>query len=198
MYLKNLMGDVLIGGRFRSVAGVLKFAISSGVCLEDVDLRNSNLAGVDLDGVSMRRASLWGANLSGANFSGCDFSGADLRLANLKDSCVSSSNFSHCDFRGAYFSKTIINEANFSHCKFSCPSFFSVDLSVASSFDSACYIHEGEVECKLSRVPLVVQGLQWPVVILNDSVLIGGRLYKGNSDDTILYISDYCRDIMCS
>ncbi len=56
MYLKNLMGDVLIGGRFRSVAGALKFAVSSGVCLDDVDLRNSNLAGVDLDGVSMRRA----------------------------------------------------------------------------------------------------------------------------------------------
>ena len=73
------------------------------VNLDQVDLRNYNLAYLDLEGFSFVRANLEGAMLSGANLQHADFTQANLTgIANWNG-----------DMSGARFDQAILHQAKF-------------------------------------------------------------------------------------
>lgn len=178
MFLKSTTGKILYEGQFSSVRKGVERAIEDHCILDGIDLRKANLAGASMDGARMRGACFWGANLGKADMSEGDFEGADFRTANLLDTCLAESNCHEANFSGAYFSRTIVIAADLSETVFSCPSIFSVDLQEAETLRGAVYNHLGETECDLSHAPLIIRGLQKPLVFMDDSVLVGTTIKK--------------------
>ncbi len=82
------------------------------------------------------------------------------------------------DFSGAYFRHTIVTSTVFRHSIFSCPSIFSINLAEAKTLQGAVYKHLGEIECDLSSAPLVVNGLEKQVILMNDATIIGADLQR--------------------
>lgn len=178
MYLRSVEGKILFDGRFSSVKNGVEQAVEKGVDLTGINLRQANLSGAQIDRAKMAGACLWGANLSGADMSDSDFTGADFRTANLLDTCLAESGCHKVDFSGAYFSRTIIRNTDFSAACFSCPSIFTIDLVDAADLSGTVYSHMGEIDCDLSHAPLIIRGLQKPMIFMDDHVLVGGDLKK--------------------
>ncbi|MCI5061256.1 MAG: pentapeptide repeat-containing protein [Alphaproteobacteria bacterium] len=178
MYLRSVEGKILFEGRFASIKEGVQIAVEKGCDLTGVDLRKTNLSGAFLDKAHMPKACFWGANLKDANMSEGHFCGADFRTANLLGTCLAESDLEDSDFSGAYFSRTIVTDGNLQNCRFSCPSIFTVDLTTVGDLMGAVYSHMGEIDCDLSHAPLIIQGLQKPLVFMDDSVLVGGEIKK--------------------
>jgi uncharacterized protein YjbI with pentapeptide repeats len=176
MYLKSIEGTVLFEGRFHSIKQGLEMAVADKVDLKGVNLRRANLKNALLDGAKLEKACLWGACLTNADMSNCALSGADFRAANMKDACLAEADCSKVDFSGAYFSRTIIRHADLSGTRYSCPSIFTLDLNEANSLKRSVYSHRGEVDCDISRAPVIVRGLEKPLVFMDDKILIGTQL----------------------
>ena len=88
---------------------------------------------------------------------------------------------SQSDFRGSYFSCTIFEGADLSGTQFSCPSIFQSKLHEARTLKGAIYSHKGEVDCDLSRAPIVVHGTPKPVIVLKDDIIIGDIIHATHS-----------------
>ena len=122
------------------------------------------MRGADLGGADLINANLSGAKLSGANLRGADLGGADLGGANLIDANLINANLS-----GAKLSSAKLITANLS----------GVDLHGANL--------EGEV---LTKAPVCVLNLKWPVLITEEYMRIGCQRYiidewKNFNDDQI-------------
>ena len=178
MRLKSVCGDTLFKSSHVTIKESVEEAVAEGVCLDFINLRKANLVGAQIDMAKMHGACLWGADLTGADMSyGC-FDGADFRTAILKDACISEGSFLNSNFHGAYCSQMLVDGADLSGTKFSCPSIFSCDLSLSKSLSGAVYSHHGEVDCALSRAPIIIRGLDQPVVIMGNDILIGSNHHK--------------------
>lgn len=186
MYLMSTKGKILYEGRFPSIRKGVEMAIEDHCILDDINLRKANLAGAHMDGARMKNACFWGANLGNANMAEGDFTGADFRTANCLDTCFAESNCHNANFSGTYFSRTIFRSADLSSTRFSCPSIFSIDLYDVKTLEGAIYSHLGEVDCDLSHAPLIIRGLQKPLIFMDDSVLIGTDLQKITARETII------------
>lgn len=186
MYLKSIKGKILFEGRFPSIKKGVEMAVESKTDLSAIDLRGANLMGAQMDHALMPQACFWGANLNSANMSGGDFSGSDFRTANFANSCLAESDCTGADFSGAYFSSTIFRQADLSNTRFSCPSIFSIDLVDAAALTGAIYSHLGEEECDLSHAPLIIRGLERPLIFMDDTVLIGTKAIKIPMREAIL------------
>lgn len=178
MYLRSLSGKILFEGRFATLKKCVEAAVEYKANLQGVNLRQANLNGAAIDGAQMPQACLWGANLSGADMSEGDYSGADFRAANFVDTALGDSNLSDADLSGAYFSKTILTQTCLRATRFSCPSIFTLNLVDAATLQGSIYSHQGEIECDLSHAPLVIRGLQRPIICMDDAVLVGTTLKK--------------------
>lgn len=163
-------------GRFTTVRRAVEAAVNDNVDLSGINLRGAMLRHACLDGVRMRAACLWGAQLSYAQLSGGDFTGCDMRAAQVKEACLAESVFTACDLRGSYMAGAVVRDGRFDHCQFSCPSIFMVPWEEARCLTGAVYWHRGEIECPLSRVPLVISGLPQRVVMMEKHILVGTRL----------------------
>ena len=109
------------------------------------------------------------ANLIDANLRGADLRGADLISANLIDANLIDANLRGADLRGANLSGANLISANLS----------GVDLHGANL--------EGEV---LTKAPVWVLNLKWPVLITEEYMRIGCQRYtieewKNFNDDQI-------------
>lgn len=186
MYLKSVDGKILYKGRFSSVKQGVEMAVSDGVALDGINLRQANLAGALMDKAKMAGASFWGANLKGADMSEGDYTGTDFRTANLLDTCFAEALCENANFDGAYFSRTILRGADLSYTRFSCPSIFSVDLVEVSSMEGAIYSHLGEVDCALSHAPIIIHGLQKPLIFMDDVALVAGKIQEVNLRAAVL------------
>lgn len=178
MYLKSITGNILFEGRFLSVKKAVEAAVQDKVDLSYIDLRGANLSGACLDYANLYGACLWGANLKKANLSEANLEKADCRNVDFDTCCLADSNMSFVDFCGSYFSKTIIYAANFSNIKFSCPSFFTLKLSDATSLKGAIYKHLGEVDCAFNGPPIVIEGMPKTIILMENHSLIGRSLYN--------------------
>lgn len=178
MYLKSVKGKILYRGNFTSLKKGLEMAVEDNVDLSDIDLRHANLANAQIDGAQMHGACLWGANLNEANMSEGVFTEVDFRTANCLGTCLADSNCTGADFSGAYFSRTICRDANLSNTRFSCPSLFSLNLVEVKSLKGAIYSHWGEVDCDISHAPLVIRGLEKPLIFMDDCLLFGQKHIK--------------------
>ncbi|MAZ75955.1 MAG: hypothetical protein CMH31_01485 [Micavibrio sp.] len=178
MRLQSVCGDTLFKSSHLTIKESVEEAISEGVCLDGINLRKANLSGARLDMAKMPNACFWGADLTGADMSDGCFDGADFRTAVLKDACLSEGSFISANFHGAYCSQMLIDGADFTKARFSCPSIFSCDLSTTSHLDGAIYSHHGEIDCPLSNAPIIIKGLDQPVVIMGQDILIGSDHQK--------------------
>lgn len=178
MYLKSVNGKILFEGRFSSLRHGVELAVEERVDLRGINLRLANLAGARLDNARMTGGCFWGANLKGTNFAGAILENCDFRTANFLDTCLAEAVCRGADFSGAYFSRTIVRTADLADTRFSCPSLFNIDLVESKSLAGAVYNHLGEVECDLSSPPLIIRGLEKPLVFMDDSILVGTKIKK--------------------
>lgn len=178
MYLKSIDNKILFEGRFASLKKGLEMAVNDNCDLDRINLRQANLTGVRLDGAKMRQACLWGANLNDVHFNHVDLIGADLRTANVLGTYITNSECADIDFSGTYFSRVVLSGTDLSKTRFSCSSIFSVDLTVVKSLQGAIYSHLGETDCSLSHAPLIISGFKFPMVFMEDNVLIENEIKK--------------------
>ncbi len=178
MYLKSIDNQILFEGRFPTVKKGLEIAARENCNLEKINLRHTNLSGLSLDGAKMKGACLWGANLNDVRLNNTDLTGADFRTATLLGTSIIKSNCTKADFSGAYFSRVELLETDLSFTCFSCPSIFCVDLTKAKSLKNAVYSHLGEIDCALSHAPLIINGLKFPMVFMDDAMLMGDKIKK--------------------
>lgn len=186
MYLKSVEGKILFEGRFSSVKKGVEMAVEKKADLSRIDLRHANLMGARIDHAIMPQACFWGANLNSANMSAGNFTNSDFRTANFADTCLAESTCEGADFSGSYFSRTIFRQADLSSTRFSCPSIFSIDLVEAGTLRGAIYSHMGEEDCDLSHAPLIIRGLERPLIFMDDTVLIGTKSIKIPMREAIL------------
>ena len=130
----------------------LRNANLQGADLLGADLRGANLRGADLEGADLEGADLRGANLVGADLEGADLEGADLRGANLQGADLEGANLQGADLEGA-------NLRN---------------ADLGGAYLRGATYGEGVL---LTKVPLQISGLRWPVLVLDEHVKIGCKLY---------------------
>ena len=178
MYLKSVSGETLFKSSHVTIKEAVEEAVAEGGRLDGINLRKAKLQGAKFDMAKMSGACFWGADLTGADMRDGCFDDADFRTTILKDACLSEGSFIDTNFHGAHCSQMLIDGVNFSNARFSCPSIFSCDLSSVSHLDGAIYSHHGEVDCPLSSAPIIIKGLNQPVVIMEKDILIGAEHNK--------------------
>ena len=135
-------------------------ADSSGLTMRHA-LESASGSGSDLRGADLRDAVLRGADLSGADLRGSDLRDADLRGSDLSDAVLSGADLSDAvlsgaDLRGAVLSGAVLRGAVLRGAVLSGATVYGV---------------------KITRAPVVVDGLRWPVQIIDGHIQIGCQLH---------------------
>ena len=131
-----------------------------------VDAR-ANLSGANLSDANLSGANLSGANLSDANLSHANLSGANLSDANLSHAYLFGANLSGANLSGANLSGANLSDADLSGVKLS-----GADLSGAHLWGA-----KWSNDITISRVPIYITGLDYPVYILDIHMQIGCELH---------------------
>ena len=129
-----------------------------GANLRGADLGGANLGGANLEGANLRGANLRGAYLRGANLRGANLEeaylrGADLRGANLRGANLEGADLGGADLRGAYREGANLERANLRGAKWA-------------------------DKVTISKIPIQLTGLRWPVTILDAHLQIGCQLHS--------------------
>ena len=98
-----------------------------------------------------------GANLRGADLTGADLRGADLRDADLMDADLRGANLMGADLRGADLRGANLRGAD----------------RTGANLRDAKY---GD-DIPLTRIPIILCGLKWDVMVLDDHLQIGCELH---------------------
>ena len=167
---------ILFTGKFRTVKEALETAAAKGIALGGADLRRANLVNAQLDDISLRGACLAGANLMGANLSEGDFTAADFTGAGLQNACFAASILDGCDFDGAQFGATDIAGASLRGCRFTTLSAFSLGFRDAAVLEDCRFDDLSGPVCPFSRPPVVIHGLDYPVIIMDRHMKIGASI----------------------
>jgi len=167
----------LYEGRFNSIKQALEQAAQDRINLDGTDLRHANLAGASLDDLRMKNARLNEANLTGANLSEADLRGCLFTNAELYNCCLCYSNMTRCSFEGARFGGTDITGTNLVYTRFSSLSAFELKFLASLDLTGALYKSANNILCRMSTTPLVLSGLEYPVQILDDHILIEGKAF---------------------
>lgn len=171
--IRNVTGEVLFEGCFETMRDCMEMAVSTGTCLDNARLSGKNLTNASLDGARLRGARLDNANLTGANLSESQLDGADFTNATLQGACLCRSSLRGCNFDGAQFDGTDITGGNISGSHFSNPSALLLNFIDAADM-SGCYFSVSATgACMMSRPPVVIHGLPFPVVFMDEMVKIG-------------------------
>lgn len=168
--------NVLFSGAFTGMRQCIEAAVAAGVSLARADLRHADLAHASIDGADLRGADLTGASLYGVNLSEADLSAACVREADLSLACLADARLVAVDFTGSHFAGVILAGAQIDACRFSCPSAFTLPFADAA-LGRNHYTHDGLQSLAFTTAPVVVTGLPRRIVLLDDAVLVGTRLY---------------------
>lgn len=168
---------VLFEGEFTSFRACLERAIYLKLNLDHIDLRHQNLSNASLDEARMHGADFTGANLSGANISEARLAGARFTGAALYNTCLALSDLAGCDFENASFGATDVFGAVLSHARFSTLSCFTLDFTRVQAMQGCVFINPDGRVSRMSRPPVVIQGLSVsPVVMMDEDVRAGQNL----------------------
>jgi uncharacterized protein YjbI with pentapeptide repeats len=171
--IRNVAGDVVFEGCFDTMRACAEMAVSTGVCLDGAVLSGENLMNASLDGSRLRGARLDNANLTGVNLSEALLDGADFTNASLQGACLCQSSLRGCNFDGASFGDTDIAGSNIGGSHFSTPSAFLLNF-IDTADMSGCYYSASVTEAYLmSRPPVTIHGLPFPVAFMDEAVKIG-------------------------
>lgn len=167
-------GKILYASGARTVKNCLEEAVSKGINLDYADLRHANLSGANLDDARLRHARFDHANLSGANLSEAILDGGSFHNAALHSACLSLSSARNCRFDGALFGATEIAGAVLDFCRFSTYSAFSLSFIDCASMKGCVFTNAGKITSQMSTPPIVISGLEYPVALMDDHLMING------------------------
>lgn len=169
-------GELLYRAAGLNVGEVLTQAVAEGVCLDYADLRYANLVNVNLDDAVMRHACFAGANLMGANMSEGLFDHSDFSGASLSNVCLCYSSLIDCSFEGASFGATDVAGTILEECRFSGLSAFTLNFRDVEKLARCVFVDIFGGRSSFFRAPVVVQGLTYPVILLDDHIKVGNLL----------------------
>ncbi|HEY8191042.1 MAG TPA: pentapeptide repeat-containing protein [Alphaproteobacteria bacterium] len=171
--IRNVAGEVLFEGCFETMKACVEMAVEAGVCLDGAQIPGANLTNASLDGARLRGARLYNANLTGANLSEAQMDGTDFTNATLLGACLCRSSLRGCNFDAASFDGTDITGSDIGGSQFSTPSALLLNF-IDTADMSGCYFSVSTTRaCLMTRPPVVIHGLPFPVVFMDDMVKIG-------------------------
>ena len=174
-------GAVLFRGQYPSLAACAGAAIDRGVILDDADFSHTVLLNASFDDSRLRGAGFRGANLTGANMSEADMENADLREAALYNACLCHSRLMNADFTGALFGATDIAGSDISGARFSTPSALHLNFRDAKAMQNCVFEDSAGRSAAFSLPPLVVQGWDFPLALLDRHLLLDNALISLSS-----------------
>lgn len=175
--ITNLNGEAIFTTTAPTFRAALEKAAAAGVNLQNADLRRRNLGNAMLDGATLAGADFSFANLTGANLSEADLRGARFAEAALYNTCLAYAMLQNTDFSGASFGAADIAGADLRGARFTTLSCFTLDFHLAKALLGAHYINPCGAHAPMSKTPLVIKGLQEPVIFLDEHIKIGPALY---------------------
>ena len=111
--------------------GNFEFAMFTGSCLVQADLRRANLAGANLQGADLTKANLRKANLEGAYLQGATLRGTRLNGANLMDAALDQTNLRGASLRGAGLVDARLVGADLTNANLRCANLKYADIRFA-------------------------------------------------------------------
>lgn len=178
----------LYKGNFKTFRACVEQAVLDAVDLRGADFSNRNLLNAQLDGGNFSHANFANCNLSGANASECILTDANFSDTILFGTVLCESNMKGVNFSGASFGGTEVFDSTLDHCIFSTLSTFKVNLTETASMKESCFINSCGRSCPMTRPPLVIYGLQQPVILLDQHMKIGYDVYEfERCENTALY-----------
>ncbi len=170
--LKTRSRELRFKGFFKDASECLEAALRDGVDMTGLKLSGLNLARANLDGGVFTGADFSGCNLGGANMSECDLQSCVFSHASLTDVCLCESDLRKAVFFETSFSASDISGSIIEECLFSCPSAFTLKFSEAATFAKSVYYADA-VHCPMGRPPIVITGLPYQIVVMDDHLMIG-------------------------
>ena len=169
--------EILYEGKFLTLSQCLEQALQENVCLDYVDLRGANLTNANLDDGSFNYARFDCANLTGANLSATNLNRASFKEAALYNACFCEAILSESQFFGASFGSTDIAWANMRGACFDTLSAFELKFSETLLMQDAKFYDRTGTICNMSHAPVVIQGLQYPVILFDDYMKVGSAVF---------------------
>ena len=182
-------GTILYEGYFPDLKHCIRSAVANGTNLDYADLSGANLSDMDLDEMTLRyilfnNANLRGANITEAKLIQCSFINTDLQAV-----CFAYSRLESCDFSGALMHGADIAGATLTRNIFSTRSACTLNFTAAERISECLYRHQDETLCSFSRPPIYIQGLEQPLTIFDDCLLVGNTYVRpadlGHANDNI-------------
>jgi hypothetical protein len=169
-------GAVIFSGLYKDMRACAEAAVAEGRSLNYADFRGANLAHACLDGACLLGAVFEGANLCGVNLSEALIEDVDFSGASLEGSCFAEATLSSCRFTDASFGATDIAGARLQDCIFSTLSSFSLGFTYAARIENCVFVNPDGRACGFSRPPVVVSGLEYPVILFDAHIKAGHML----------------------
>ena len=146
----------------------VKWAVEHGADLSRADLARADLAGADLSR----------ANLSGVFLSGADLARANLARANLTGAYLSNAYLTGANLSGAYLARANLARAYLTGANLAGANLAGADLTDADL--TGVYLADAKWSngAQITRAPLMLNGLIWPVIILDAHMQIGCQLHR--------------------
>jgi len=131
-------------------------AYLTGANLTDAYLRDANLTGAYLTGANLTDAYLRDANLTGAYLTGANLTGAYLTGANLRGANLTGAYLTGANLTDAYLTGANLRGANLTGAYLTGATIYGV---------------------KITRAPVIIDGLRWGVTIINGHIKIGCQFH---------------------
>ena len=142
----------------------------------------ANLYGANLTGANLSEADLYRANLSEATLRGAKLTGSDLSEANLTWSDLDEADLYEASLTGSSLIWSNLNRAILRGANLCGANFSRATLSGAKISGALVNGH------RITKKPLNVDGLRWPVTIIDNRMIIGCQ------DHTLLDWSQFTND----
>ncbi len=151
----------------------IKWAVSAGANLAGANLAGANLAGAYLAGANLAGAYLAGANLAGANLADANLAGAYLARANLAGANLADANLAGAYLAGANLAGAYLAGANLAGANLAGANL--ADANLADAYLARAKIRDG---ITITKAPIGVYGLAWPVLIYDQHMQIGCEFHS--------------------
>lgn len=141
--LQTKAGEILYSGLFADIKECVEYAVRKGIDLSDVDLSYTNLGNANLDD------------------------------GIFKNACLCCSSIKNVNFDEASFGATDVTNSILTYCRFSTFSVFSLSFRDTKDITGCVFKSVGTNALPISKVPIVIKGLDYPVIFTDRHVIIG-------------------------
>lgn len=173
--LRTRDGALLFEGYYPDFKTCVETAIKEQITLDGLDLSGQDLRDANLDDAKIRHADFKNADLTGANLSECILDYSNFSNANMINTCVCYSSLEHCRFLNTSFAATDFAQSKLDHSIFSGPATFTINFTYVDTHTSCLYLDENQNRHKMETTPMVIIGLPYSLVFLDETALINNR-----------------------